>query len=321
MKVVQCSYRVICMAPIALLAAGCGEPKTVAYQGYVEGEYVLVASPYAGSLETLTVARGQSVERGAPLFALEQGNEAAGKREADDRLRAAQARLDNLRTGQRAPEIEALLAEAKQAEAARDLSAAELKRNQKLYEQGFVSSARIDEALASLQRDNARFDEAQARIRVARQSVGRSGELAAAQSEVNAARAVVSQAQWRLGQKAQPAPRSGLVHDTFFVQGEWVPAGKPVVSLLPPENIKVRFFVPEALVGRLQLGQKIGISCDGCGASIQASVNYVSTKAEFTPPIIYSKESRAKLVFMVEAQPAAADAARLKPGQPVDVSL
>ena len=321
MKIVQCRYRAICIAPIALLVAGCGEPKTVTLQGYVEGEYVLVASPYAGSLETLTVARGQSVERGAPLFALEQGNEAAGKREADDRLRATQARLANLRAGQRAPELDALLAEAKQAEAARDLSAAELKRNQQLYEQGFVSPARIEEARAGLQRDNARFDQAQAQIRVARQSVGRSGELAAAQSEVDAARAVVSQAQWRLGQKARPAPRSGLVHDTFFVPGEWVPAGKPVVSLLPPENIKLRFFVPETLIGRLQPGQKVGISCDGCGASIQASVSYVSPNAEFTPPVIYSKESRAKLVFMVEAQPAAADAARLKPGQPVDVSL
>ena len=138
---------------------------------------------------------------------------------------------------------------------------------------------------------------------------------------MDAARAVVSQAQWRLGQKTQPAPRSGLVHDTFFVPGEWVPAGKPVVSLLPPENIKLRFFVPESLVGRLQLGQKVGVSCDGCGASIQASVSYVSPSAEFTPPVIYSKESRAKLVFMVEAQPAPADAVRLKPGQPVDVTL
>ena len=321
MKAALRSYRSICIASIALLAAGCGEPKTVAYQGYVEGEYVLVASPYAGSLETLMVGRGQSVERGAPLFALEQGNEAAGKREADDRLRAAQARLDNLRSGQRAPELDALLAEARQAEAARGLSAAELKRNQQLYEQGFVSSARIDEARAGLQRDNARFDQAQAQIRVARQSVGRSGELAAAQAEVDAARAVVSQAQWRLGQKAQPAPRSGLVHDTFFVQGEWVPAGKPVVSLLPPENIKLRFFVPETLIGRLQLGQKIGISCDGCGASIQASVSYVSPNAEFTPPVIYSRESRAKLVFMIEATPGVADAMKLKPGQPVDVAL
>jgi HlyD family secretion protein len=138
---------------------------------------------------------------------------------------------------------------------------------------------------------------------------------------VEAARAVVAQAQWRLGQKDQPAPRSGLVQDTFFVPGEWVPAGKPVVSLLPPENVKLRFFVPEPLIGRLRTGQKVSAACDGCGNPVEATISYVAPKAEYTPPVIYSKEARAKLVFLVEARVAAADAVRLHPGQPVDVTL
>lgn len=308
-------------APVAFMFAGCGQSGPPTYQGYVEGEYVLVASPYAGSLEALDVSRGQTVAAGAPLFTLEKANESAGKREAEDRLRAAQARLENLRTGQRAPELDALQAQAREAEAARDLSRTELERSRKLFADGFVSQARVDEASASLHRNQARLEQTQAQIRVARQSVGRTGELAAAQAEVDAARAVVSQAQWRLGQKTQPAPRSGLVHDTFFVAGEFVPAGKPVVSLLPPENVKLRFFVPATLLGKLQPGQKISAACDGCAAPFHATISYISPSAEFTPPVIYSKESRAKLVFMVEARLAAADAVRLNPGQPVDVTL
>jgi HlyD family secretion protein len=214
-----------------------------------------------------------------------------------------------------------LLAEAEQAAAARKLSESQFKRDHQLFESGFISSARLDEARANLARDQARVEQAQAQIRVAQQSVGRAGELAAAQAEVDAAKAVVAQAEWKLTQKAQRAPQSGLVHDTFFVQGEWVPAGKPVVSLLPPANIRLRFFVPETLVGQIRPGQGVKASCDGCGAPIAATISYISPKTEFTPPVIYSKESRAKLVFMIEAQPAIADAPRLKPGQPVDITL
>jgi HlyD family secretion protein len=304
-----------------MAAAGCNAPPPSGYQGYAEGEFVLVASPYAGALESLQVSRGQEVAAAAPLFSLEQGNETAGRREAEERLRVAQAKLDNLRKGSRAPELEARQAEAEQAEAARQLSASQLQRDERLFADGFISSARLDEARANLKRDQARLEQAQAQLRMARQSVGRVGELVAAQAEVDAARAVLAQAEWRLAQRALRAPQAALVHDTFYAQGEWVPAGKPVVSLLPRENIKLRFFVPEAVVGGLRIGQKVSAACDGCGAPVSATVSYVSPNSEFTPPILYSKDARAKLVFMVEAKPGLADAPRLKPGQPVDVML
>lgn len=315
------NYRLIFIAAAALVLAACADPKGVVYQGYVEGDYVLIAAPYAGSLQALNVARGQTIESGAALFTLEQGNEAAAKHEADEKLRAAQAKLENLRKGQRAPELEALVAEAEQAQAARKLSEAQFARNKELFDSGFISSAGLDESKANLARDRARAEQAQAQIRVAKQSVGRSGELDGAQAEIDAARAVVAQADWKLAQKAQRAPQAGLVQDTFFVQGEWVPAGKPVVSLLPPANIKVRFFVPETLVGQIHVGQSVTVNCDGCAAPIAATISYISPNSEFTPPVIYSKQSRAKLVFLIEAVPAAADATRLKPGQPVDVTL
>jgi HlyD family secretion protein len=105
------------------------------------------------------------------------------------------------------------------------------------------------------------------------------------------------------------------------VRGEWVPAGAPVVSVLPAANVKARFFVPETELGRVRVGQGVKLACDGCGAPIDAKVSFIATQAEFTPPVIYSKDSRAKLVFLVEARPSPADAVKLHPGQPVDVTL
>jgi len=103
--------------------------------------------------------------------------------------------------------------------------------------------------------------------------------------------------------------------------GEWVPAGSPVVSLLPPGNIKVRFFVPETVVGALKVGQQATLRCDGCGDPIPVHIDYVSNQAEYTPPVIYSRESRSKLVYMVEARPTPEAATRLHPGQPVEATL
>ena len=306
---------------LAVLFGGCSDAGQSAYQGYAEGDYVLVASPYAGSLQQLNVARGDTVSKGAPLFALEQGNEAAARRAAEERLRSAQARLDNLRAAQRPAQLDALKAQLRDADAARALSASQLERDKDLYGQNFISRAALDEAITRLRRDEARFEQIKAEIELASASVGRSGEVAAAKAEVEAARAVLEQADWQLSQKNVPAPVTGLVQDTFFVVGEWVPAGKPVVSILPPANIKLRFYVPETLIGAIHIGQSISAHCDGCPAPITATVRYISTEPEYTPPVIYSRESRAKLVFLVEARPSIEDAVKLKPGQPVDVSL
>ena len=115
-----------------------------------------------------------------------------------------------------------------------------------------------------------------------------------------------------------PLLTTGVVVDTLFREGEWVSAGAPVVRMLPPENVKVRFFVPQPDLGLVPIGQNVTIRCDGC-ASVTAKVSYVSPEPEYTPPIIYSSETRAKLVFMVEAHPEPKDGASLRPGQPVEV--
>ncbi len=309
-------------ALLALLAlAGCDKPPANTLQGYIEGEYVLLASPYAGQLQKLYVRRGDQVEGGKPVFALEQEAERAARLEAEERLKSAAARLENLQVPRRPPEIEALRAQVTQARAALALSASQLKQKQRLFKGGFIAQAQLDEAKSAYERDFGRVREAEAQLKSALQPLGREGELEAAEAEIAAAKAALAQAAWRLEQKSVAAPVSGLVQDTFFVEGEWVPAGRPVASLLPPGNVKARFYVSEPLVNSIPIGRAVEIHCDGCGAPFTAKVTYVSSQAEYTPPVLYTREQRTKLMFLVEARPAPADGAKLRPGQPVDVGL
>ncbi len=304
----------------AALVTGCGAPDPGTLQGYAEGEYVRVAAPFAGTLVRLEVARGARVQSGAPLFALESENEAAARREAEDRLRHAEAQLDNARKGLRASELEALRAQLGQAQAAASFSAKDYERTTELVNKGFLSPQTLDQARSNRDRDRMRVAELQAQIRTGHLG-SRPDEVRSAQADVAAARASLEQADWALRQKSVASTVSGVVTDTNFVRGEWVAAGAPVVALLPPENIKVRFFVPETRLGAVRVGQAVELACDGCAARIPAHVTFIAPQAEYTPPVIYSRDNRSKLVFLVEARPAAIDAPKLHPGQPVDVSL
>jgi HlyD family secretion protein len=315
------SGRALVAAMTLILFSGCDQPAESTYQGYVEGEFVMVAASSAGRLEKRWVQRGDKVEANAPLFALEGENEKAGRREAEERVRTAEARLANLTTGKRAPELDVVKAQAKEAAAARDLSTQQLRQQERLFRDGFIAQAKLDEARASYDRDVAKLAESEAQIRSANLAVGRDKEIVAARTDIEAARSVLAQSDWRLAQRALTAPVAALVQDHFFAEGEWVPAGSPVLSLLPPGNVKLRFFVPETIVGALKTGQQVTGTCDGCAASFGASISFISRQPEYTPPNLFSRENRAKLVFLVEARPAPADAARLNPGQPVDVTL
>ena len=307
------------LVPVALVTA-CAPAEDATLPGYAEGEYVRVASPIAGQLARINVARGSAVKAGDPLFALEQENEAAARREAEEHLRRAQAQHQNLMTGRRPEEIDAVRAQLGQAQAALQLSEKNLARQEELVRQNFVSRERADEARSTRDRDRERVLELRAQLATANLAA-RPAEIRAAAADVAAAREALAQAEWRLAQKSLRAPQAGTVTDTLYQQGEWVPAGSPVVSVLPPQNIKVRFFVAESVLGSIRLGQTVSVSCDGCSSPVSAPITYIAPQAEYTPPVIYSRENRTKLVFMIEARPAAADATRLHPGQPVGVRL
>lgn len=302
------------------LLTACSKMNDDGWSGYAEAEYVYVAAPLAGTLSSLSVQAGQQVAQGGALFALESESEKAAREEASARLAAARYQAENADKGKRNIEVAVNRAQLQQARAQARLAQRDFERKRDLVGQGFISRAQLDEAQATLDQAQARVAELSSVVQVA-QLPARADERAAADAQVEAARQVLRQAEWRQQQKQLAAPAAGQVADTFFRPGEFVPAGQPVVALLPAANIKARFFVPEPELSRITLGSGATLSCDGCGAPIAARISHISTRPEYTPPIIYSNEQRSKLVFMAEARPGPADAVRLRPGQPLTVRV
>src|SRR5579863_838779 len=305
---------------LSVVVAGCSGSNGARYQGYVEGEFVYLASSQPGRLEHLAVSRGQQVDQGTPLFTLEAIEEKAAQHQAQQQLAAAEAQLADLETGKRAPEVAVVQAQLAQAQAAAQRSTLQRERDEAQYRAGGISREQLEASLAQARSDAAHVSELESQLEVARLP-GRAQQLKAQARQVQAARAVLDQADWKVGEKSVAAPKAGMVYDTLYREGEWVAAGNPVVQLLPPQNIKVRFFVPEKALGSLAVGRKVSLHCDGCTAGVPAAVTYVSSEAEYTPPVIYSNETRGKLVYMVEAHPTPADAVKLHPGQPLEVHL
>lgn len=303
---------------LVLLMFACSQRPEQSYQGYVEGDFVYVSSSQSGRLDRLGVSRGQSVEQNTSLFVLESENEAAAQRQAAQQLAQAKALLDDLKTGKRAPELEVTRAQLAQAQAEAKRAAAQFARDKAQAASDFISQAALDNSRATMESTAAQVRQLSSAVDVAKLA-GREAQIAAQAAQVAAASELLAQANWRLAQKGVAAPRSGLIVDTLYREGEWVAVGAPVVKLLPPNNVKVRFFIPQTDLGKLELGMKVSIQCDGCKTQVLGAISYISNQAEYTPPIIYSNQTRSKLVFMLEATPEAGREMLLKPGQPVTV--
>ena len=317
------SVRLGSVATLALalaFAAGCSRDVSNRFQGYIEGEYVYVSSPLGGTLTNLAVARGDSVKAGQLLFELERQSEAAALAQAEKNLAQAGAEVADLQKGKRPSEIDSMTAQLDRAQANLKLSAADLQRRLKLGGSDIISKEELEQAQAQNDANQAQVDQLAADLATAKLG-GRDDAIRAAQAAVESQRAALEKSKWSYDQKQQFSPANATVHDTLYRQGEYVSAGNPVVSLLPPENLKVRFFVPQQQLPGIKTGQTVTVMPDGVSHPLNATVNYISTQAEYTPPVIFSRETRANLVFMIEAKFSAADAAELRPGQPVDVEL
>jgi HlyD family secretion protein len=251
----KCSaVRFVIFVFLSLALAGCQRAASDRVQGYIEGEFVYVASPSPGELQTLHVQRGAEVKAGEPLFELDDTSEKAAR----DQARAALV-----------------------------LSDGEFKRQEGLFRSGASAAQDFDRARSARDQDQQRL----------------------------------TQAEWNLSHMNQNAPRAGLIFDTLYREGEWVAANRPVISLLPPQNVKLRAFVPQERLGAIHAGDAVRVFIDGAAAPVTGKVSFISPRAEYTPPVIYSREGRSKLVFMVEAIFDPAVAVKLHPGQPVDVEF
>lgn len=309
-------------AAIMLLCftAGCSRtssaPGTV--QGYVEGEFVYIASPLPGRLETLFVQRGAQVKGGDPLFELENIQEKTARDETKLRLAQIRAQLADARKGKRPTEIESGAAQLNLARAALQLSEKELVRLERLLAAKVVPLQEVDRLRSRRDQERQRVAQLEAELGTARLG-SRRDQIAAVEASMRGVEAALTRSEWDLAQKRQRAPAAGVVFDTLYRKGEWIAAGRPAVVLLPPQNIKVRAFVPQPLLASIRQGDRVQVTVDGKAAPFVGTVRFISPQAEFTPPVIYSRDNRQKLVYLVEVGFDQEAALQLHPGQPVDV--
>ncbi len=309
---------VLLLVAVALIAALVLVPRlnrSRVLTGYVEGEALYLAAPVSGAVAQVYVQRGDRVKAGDRLFVVDPKQVAAQRQQAQAEVGAAQAQAQDARKGLRPVELAVYDANIAAAEARASDAAADMRRVQPLVRKGIYAPARLDDVRAALQTANAQLVAAR-RQRDAATLGAREGQVEAADSRVAQAQAGLSAADARLSDLAPVAPSDGRVEDVFFQKGEWSVANQPVLSLLPDDRIKLRFFVPEQSLAAYRIGAVVRFACDGCARGLSAKIIFVSPRPEFTPPVIYSREARDRLVYLVEARPST----RLNPGQPVDVT-
>lgn len=311
--------------PIILFStflASCRTKDDEPWLGYVEADYLFLSSPVSGRIEFLQVNEGSVLEAGREVFALEKDPEQTEEREAEAKLMQAHALLENAKKGKRPVELAVLESGLESALSELQLAQVTMKRKEGLGKRNVIAVEELDLARAQLDVHKARVSEIRAQIETSKMGA-REDEIKALESAVTAATQVLERLKWQVSQKTQYSPKPGRVEEIFFREGEYVPAGRPVLSILPKDNKKVRFFVPEQALARIKEGMKVSMIVDGVSHPYQAVISYISNQAEFSPPVIFSREVRSKLVFMVEAVFLATDLGEervgLNPGQPVEV--
>ena len=301
---------------LAALGLSFGAAPPPGWNGYVEADYVYVAAPVPGVIERLAVREGATGAAGALLFEVEDQRQRALLRAAEARVAAAAANVQDLATGSRAAEIEVIRASVGKAEAELGLTQATLARTEQLAAEELVPVARLDQDRAALQSAAAQLRQLRAQLDVAELPARDSVQL---QAEANllAAEAEAEKARADLAERRVAAPVAGRVERLFFAPGEMAAAAVPVLALLPPRALRIRFFVGEAARPALALGDRVAVSCDGCPAGLAATIDHFAAEPQFRPPVIYSREERSRLSFLTEA---VLDAeVQLPPGQPVTV--
>ena len=309
----------LCWMPFAAsLFSACGAPAPLA-AGYVEGENVLLAPIESAEVREVSVRRGDMVTEGQELAVLEDADAAIAVAQARAALAQAQAQLADLKQGKRPEEIAVLEAALRSAEAQASEARRVVARTEDLEKKGIATQADLDKAATALEMAEAGVGKAKADLEVAKLPA-RAETITASEHQVEQARAALEQARWRLSKRSISAPAAGRVADIIRTAGDIAGPAAPVISLLPEGAVKIKLYVPEAAFSSIAVGDRLAVRCDGCPDGLFARVSYASPDPEFTPPVIYSLESRQKLSHLVEARPEG-EAAALKPGQIVDVSL
>ena len=308
----------LCIVPFAsyLFAACSSQPLAV---GYVEGEFVQLAPLEVAQVQAVMVKRGDRVEPDKPIALTEETDAKIAVAQAEAALAQAEAKLADLQVGKRPDEIAVLEASVRTANAQADDARRTLLRTQDLTKRGVMTQAQLDDAKTSVEVAEAAINQSMANLAVGRLPA-RPEEIKAAENAVKSAAAQLDSARWHLTKRTIVAPVAGRITDVIRNPGDTAGPTAPVLTKLPDGAVKLKVYIPEAKFSSVQLGDLLSVRCDGCAADLKAKVSYVSPDPEFTPPVIYSLETRQKLVYLVEAHPVG-PASPLQPGQIVDVDL
>lgn len=283
-------------------------PRKEYLSGYIVGDDLNLAAPVSGTVQAISVVDGERVTAGQALFQIAPATLAAQGEQAAANVRAFETQISAAKANLTQAEAAVSANQATAKRAAQDLARLQ---SVKREDAAAVAGKDIDAARATLREAEANVASAQ------KVADARRADIAQARAQAQSATGGKRSVDIQVGQLSPLAPASGRVQQVYYQPGEWVAANQPVVSLIPDLKVKIRFFVPEKAVARYRSGQVIHFSCDGCAGGLTARIGYVSPDPEFTPPIIFSRDSRDRLVFMVEAYPG--NPAKLNPGLPVEV--
>jgi HlyD family secretion protein len=304
----------------ALLLSACAWDEGTRVQGYVYQEPIYISSTQTGALFTLNVERGQMIKKGQALFSLDPAPEDHNLLAVEQQLAQAQSTLMDLEKASRETVLEGLEGQVSQASANLDIAQKKAARFQALFEKNALDAESRDEAVADAKAKQAALDTAQANLAEAEQGA-RVDAIKAQQALVKSLEAQVQSAQWALAQKTMVAPMDALVVDTFYRPGENIAATQPVLELYDPQRLFAIFYINEPLLSEICLGQEIHIAHDRQNKKIPAIINYISPTAEYTPPVIYSRDNNQTLVFRIEALLPAEQVKSFHAGEPIDVYL
>jgi HlyD family secretion protein len=294
------------------------EPVPFVYSGYIEGNFVFAAPTSTGRLEEIDVTEGQLIKAGDLLFVQDKVQLTAAVAAAKAQVRVSEAQLANIGSGAREEELEVVRAQLEQARVDLDLANKTLERSKQLVEGNIISQSRLDQDASAAASAQAQVHRLEAEL-AAMELPARSEELVAAKASVEAANAEVERIQSDLDARTVISPVGGLIEKVYFEPGEVATAGTPVISVLPENGLTIRFYVRENERSSLTVGDEFTMQCDGCPKDYTVRLTRMDADPQFSPPIIYSREERARMVFRAEA--ATTEDVPLLPGQPVTLRL
>lgn len=290
--------------PIIMLAgalAACSGSEDSGLHGYAEGDFITVAPDAPGRIAQTYAQEGETVSAGDRLFALDAATERAALAAAEARIDAAVARFDDASAGGRTPEVEAARDQLEQARATAREAADTLTRTRTLLEDGHVSQARLDQAEAAAQTARARVSEMRQRLSLV-QLPARENQLRALQAEIATAEAERERAAEALARREVAAPDDAVIHRQIRFAGEQAGPAQPVYDLLPDGAVHALLFIPEPDLAGYTIGDRLAVACDSCPSGLTVRLVSIADEAEFTPPVIYSDNERARLVYRAEAR-------------------